>query len=138
MKINMTVFIILQVGYIHPSKIGEKMVRLKNKKAFFCKLSILFSLKLKKNDVSSCNGFQRVKITNQSTFEMLFDFFFFFFLGVSLLHSPVDFYYQPSKAVVFLLLTKVFGRCYLTFWVQDYEILLLILLLTIKSYGILL
>ena len=76
MKINMTVFIILQVGYIHPSKIGEKMVRLKNKKAFFCKLSILFSLKLKKNDVSSCNGFQRVKITNQSTFEMLFDFFF--------------------------------------------------------------
>ena len=78
MKINMTVFSILQVGYIHPSEIGKKMVRLKNKKTFFCKLSILFSLKLKKNDASSCNGFQRVKITNQSTFEILFYFFFFF------------------------------------------------------------
>ena len=136
MKINMTVFSILQVGYIHPSEIGKKMVRLKNKKTFFCKLSILFSLKLKKNDASSCNGFQRVKITNPSTFEMLFDFFFFFWC--KFVHSPVDFYYQPSKAVVFLSLTKVFGRCYLTFLVQDYEIFLLILLLTIKSYGVLL
>lgn len=57
---------------------------------------------------------------------------------VSLLQSLVDFYYQPSKPVVFLLLTKVFGRYYLTFLVQDYENFLLILLLTIKSYGVLL
>lgn len=116
------------------------MVRFKNKKTFFGELSTLFSFKLKTKNkkqklVSSCNNFQRVRIINQSIFEVLCNFFFF---GVSLLQSLVDFYYQLSKTVVFLLLTKVFGRYYLTFLVQDYENFLLILLLTIKSYAVLL
>ena len=120
----------------------EKMVRFKNKKTFFffCKVSILFSLKLKKKVVSSCNDFEiaqfwgqrdlckfvtifcwfllpavkncGVFIINQSIWEILFDFF-----GTRLWKFPADFIINHQKLWCFVVI-DVFLFIYLSLSIQ--------------------